>query len=71
MCVLMTPRGNKEGKKKKPSLFCLEKALGLNEQETDLVVLLANSVLVSSFLKWYDSYSNYHHQQLCIPELMK
>lgn len=28
--VLMTPRGNKEGKKK-PLLFCLEKALGLNE----------------------------------------
>ena len=50
----MTPRGNKEGKKK-PLLFCLEKALGLNEQETVLVVLLANSVLVSSFLKWYDS----------------
>lgn len=66
----MTPRGNKEGKKKS-SLFCLEKALGLNEQETDLVVLLASSVLVSSFLKWYDSYSNYHHYQLCIPELMK
>ena len=70
----MIPRGNQEvkGKKKKPSLFCLEKDLGLNVQETVLVVLLANSVLVSSFLKWYESYSNYHHHhQLCIPELMK
>lgn len=34
----MIPRGNKEVKKKKkerkPSLYCLEKAIGLNVQET-------------------------------------
>lgn len=60
MYALKTPRGNKEVKerKNKPSLFCLEKVLDLNVQETVLAVLLANSVLVSSFVKWCDSYSD-------------
>lgn len=57
----MKPRGNKKVKGKKNSLFCLEKALGLNVQETVLFALLADSILVSSFVRCCDSYRDCHH----------